>query len=184
MAVCKAAFEVLCVLAPFSHETLFLPERCLEDHELVAQVDSTMAGESKFLFRKNYGKYEFFKNPTVSPVSSARGGTRGPAVGTGISEERSGASLGLGAAGSGPGLLCNEAPSLRAHALPRRDSARAAGRGSAFSTGRGIRGAGSGLGAERSETQQNKSLRPKVADVTLCLSVGGRAGKLMSRRAD
>lgn len=39
-------------------------ERCLEDHELVAQVDSTMAGESKFLFRKNYGKYEFFKNPT------------------------------------------------------------------------------------------------------------------------
>ncbi|XP_045443131.1 growth factor receptor-bound protein 10 isoform X2 [Pipistrellus kuhlii] len=38
-------------------------ERCVEDHELVAQVDSTMAGESKFLFRKNYGKYEFFKNP-------------------------------------------------------------------------------------------------------------------------
>ncbi|XP_016053771.1 PREDICTED: growth factor receptor-bound protein 10 [Miniopterus natalensis] len=39
-------------------------ERCLEDHELVAKVDGTMAGESKFLFRKNYGKYEFFKNPT------------------------------------------------------------------------------------------------------------------------
>ncbi|XP_007528231.2 growth factor receptor-bound protein 10 isoform X2 [Erinaceus europaeus] len=38
-------------------------ERCLEDHELVAQVDSTMASESKFLFRKNYAKYEFFKNP-------------------------------------------------------------------------------------------------------------------------
>ncbi|XP_073891063.1 growth factor receptor-bound protein 10 isoform X2 [Macaca fascicularis] len=38
-------------------------ERCLEDHELVVQVESTMAGESKFLFRKNYAKYEFFKNP-------------------------------------------------------------------------------------------------------------------------
>ncbi|XP_074214689.1 growth factor receptor-bound protein 10 isoform X1 [Camelus bactrianus] len=39
-------------------------ERCLEDHELVAQVEGTMASESKFLFRKNYAKYEFFKNPT------------------------------------------------------------------------------------------------------------------------
>lgn len=73
VAGCRAAFRALRVRAPFSHKTLFLPERCLEDHELVAQVDSTMAGESKFLFRKNYGKYEFFKNPTVSPVSSARG---------------------------------------------------------------------------------------------------------------
>ncbi|XP_058534135.1 growth factor receptor-bound protein 10 isoform X2 [Ochotona princeps] len=39
-------------------------ERCLEDHEVVVQVESTMASESKFLFRKNYAKYEFFKNPT------------------------------------------------------------------------------------------------------------------------
>ncbi|XP_076975350.1 growth factor receptor-bound protein 10 isoform X2 [Tamandua tetradactyla] len=38
-------------------------ERCLEDHELVVQVENTMASESKFLFRKNYAKYEFFKNP-------------------------------------------------------------------------------------------------------------------------
>ncbi|KAM6178117.1 growth factor receptor-bound protein 10 isoform 2-T2 [Rhynchocyon petersi] len=38
-------------------------ERCLEDHELVVQVERTMASESKFLFRKNYAKYEFFKNP-------------------------------------------------------------------------------------------------------------------------
>ncbi|XP_035866275.1 growth factor receptor-bound protein 10 isoform X1 [Phyllostomus discolor] len=38
-------------------------ERCLEDHELVVQVQTTMASESKFLFRKNYAKYEFFKNP-------------------------------------------------------------------------------------------------------------------------
>ncbi|XP_073188813.1 growth factor receptor-bound protein 10 isoform X2 [Lepidochelys kempii] len=38
-------------------------ERCLEDHELVVQVEATMGSESKFLFRKNYAKYEFFKNP-------------------------------------------------------------------------------------------------------------------------
>ncbi|XP_007641792.1 growth factor receptor-bound protein 10 isoform X2 [Cricetulus griseus] len=38
-------------------------ERCLEDHEIVVQVESTMPNESKFLFRKNYAKYEFFKNP-------------------------------------------------------------------------------------------------------------------------
>ncbi|KAM4706104.1 growth factor receptor-bound protein 10 [Rhinophrynus dorsalis] len=38
-------------------------ERCLEDHEVVVQVHSMMSSESKFLFRKNYAKYEFFKNP-------------------------------------------------------------------------------------------------------------------------
>lgn len=41
-------------------------ERCLEDHELVVQVQTSMTSESKFLFRKNYAKYEFFKNPLVS----------------------------------------------------------------------------------------------------------------------
>ncbi|XP_051709122.1 growth factor receptor-bound protein 10 isoform X2 [Oryctolagus cuniculus] len=38
-------------------------ERCLEDHELVVQVEGTMGSEGKFLFRKNYAKYEFFRNP-------------------------------------------------------------------------------------------------------------------------
>ncbi|RXM97009.1 Growth factor receptor-bound protein 10 [Acipenser ruthenus] len=38
-------------------------DRSLEDHEHVVQVQSTMASESKFVFRKNYAKYEFFKNP-------------------------------------------------------------------------------------------------------------------------
>ncbi|XP_033620826.1 growth factor receptor-bound protein 10 isoform X2 [Fukomys damarensis] len=38
-------------------------ERYLEDHELVAQVEASMASESKLIFRKNYAKYEFFKNP-------------------------------------------------------------------------------------------------------------------------
>ncbi|KAJ7313390.1 hypothetical protein JRQ81_004714 [Phrynocephalus forsythii] len=45
------------------HHPLLGLERCLEDHELVAQVESMMGTESKFLFRKNYAKYEFFKNP-------------------------------------------------------------------------------------------------------------------------
>ncbi|XP_056376305.1 growth factor receptor-bound protein 10 isoform X4 [Hyla sarda] len=38
-------------------------ERCLEDHEVVWHIQSMMTSESKFLFRKNYAKYEFFKNP-------------------------------------------------------------------------------------------------------------------------
>ncbi|XP_035770649.1 growth factor receptor-bound protein 10-like [Neolamprologus brichardi] len=38
-------------------------ERCVEDHELVVQVQASMSGDSKFLFRKNYAKYEFFRNP-------------------------------------------------------------------------------------------------------------------------
>ncbi|XP_048808556.1 growth factor receptor-bound protein 14 [Lagopus muta] len=40
-------------------------ERAIEDHELVMEVQSSwgMEEESKFYFRKNYVKYEFFKNP-------------------------------------------------------------------------------------------------------------------------
>uniref|UniRef100_A0A3Q4M5C3 Growth factor receptor-bound protein 10a n=1 Tax=Neolamprologus brichardi TaxID=32507 RepID=A0A3Q4M5C3_NEOBR len=38
-------------------------DRCVEDHELVVQVQASMSGDSKFLFRKNYAKYEFFRNP-------------------------------------------------------------------------------------------------------------------------
>uniref|UniRef100_A0A8C9VU91 Growth factor receptor bound protein 10 n=1 Tax=Scleropages formosus TaxID=113540 RepID=A0A8C9VU91_SCLFO len=45
------------------HHPLLSLERCLEDHELVAQVQASMTSESKFLFRKNYAKYEFFRNP-------------------------------------------------------------------------------------------------------------------------
>uniref|UniRef100_A0A8C9TL57 Growth factor receptor bound protein 10 n=1 Tax=Scleropages formosus TaxID=113540 RepID=A0A8C9TL57_SCLFO len=48
------------------HHPLLSLERCLEDHELVAQVQASMTSESKFLFRKNYAKYEFFRNPLVS----------------------------------------------------------------------------------------------------------------------
>ncbi|XP_051949078.1 growth factor receptor-bound protein 10-like isoform X2 [Xyrauchen texanus] len=45
------------------HHSLLGLERCLEDHELVVQVQACMCPESKFLFRKNYAKYEFFRNP-------------------------------------------------------------------------------------------------------------------------
>ncbi|XP_062866656.1 growth factor receptor-bound protein 10-like [Trichomycterus rosablanca] len=45
------------------HHPLLGLERCLEDHELVVEVQACMSPESKFLFRKNYAKYEFFRNP-------------------------------------------------------------------------------------------------------------------------
>ncbi|XP_016289153.1 growth factor receptor-bound protein 14 isoform X3 [Monodelphis domestica] len=40
-------------------------ERTIEDHELVMEVQSNwgMEEENKLYFRKNYAKYEFFKNP-------------------------------------------------------------------------------------------------------------------------
>ncbi|XP_030644622.1 growth factor receptor-bound protein 10 [Chanos chanos] len=45
------------------HHPVLGLERCIEDHELVVQVQSSMSPESKFLFRKNYAKYEFFRSP-------------------------------------------------------------------------------------------------------------------------
>ncbi|XP_007232099.1 growth factor receptor-bound protein 10 isoform X1 [Astyanax mexicanus] len=45
------------------HHPVMGLERCLEDHELVVQVQASMTSESRFLFRKNYAKYEFFRNP-------------------------------------------------------------------------------------------------------------------------
>uniref|UniRef100_A0A8C2XK21 Growth factor receptor bound protein 10 n=1 Tax=Cyclopterus lumpus TaxID=8103 RepID=A0A8C2XK21_CYCLU len=45
------------------HHPLLGLERCLEDHELVVQVQASMTSDSRFLFRKNYAKYEFFRNP-------------------------------------------------------------------------------------------------------------------------
>ncbi|XP_076827092.1 growth factor receptor-bound protein 7 isoform X2 [Brachyhypopomus gauderio] len=46
------------------HPSLGL-ERCLEDHEVLLQVQSSWPqdGDTKLLFRKNYAKYEFFKKP-------------------------------------------------------------------------------------------------------------------------
>lgn len=50
-------------------ETFFI-ERTVEDHELVTEVLSNwgMEEENKLYFRKNYAKYEFFKNPMVSEI--------------------------------------------------------------------------------------------------------------------
>lgn len=54
----------------------FFTERTIEDHELVIEVLSNwgMEEENKLYFRKNYAKYEFFKNPMVSeiPINSYR----------------------------------------------------------------------------------------------------------------
>lgn len=48
---------------------VFFTGRTIEDHELVMEVQSNwvMEEENKLYFRKNYAKYEFFKNPLVSP---------------------------------------------------------------------------------------------------------------------
>uniref|UniRef100_A0A8C4E0X1 Growth factor receptor bound protein 7 n=1 Tax=Dicentrarchus labrax TaxID=13489 RepID=A0A8C4E0X1_DICLA len=42
-------------------------ERCLEDHEVVLQVQATwsLKGDTRLVFRKNYAKYEFFRKPTL-----------------------------------------------------------------------------------------------------------------------
>ncbi|XP_057691311.1 growth factor receptor-bound protein 10-like isoform X5 [Corythoichthys intestinalis] len=45
------------------HHPLLGLERCLEDHELVVQVQASMSSDARFLFRKNYAKYEFFRTP-------------------------------------------------------------------------------------------------------------------------
>lgn len=42
-------------------------ERCLEDHEVVLEVQATwsLKGDTRFMFCKNYAKYEFFRKPMV-----------------------------------------------------------------------------------------------------------------------
>ncbi|CAJ1081443.1 growth factor receptor-bound protein 7 [Xyrichtys novacula] len=48
------------------HPTLGL-ERCLEDHEVVLEVQATwsLKGDTRFVFCKNYAKYEFFRKPML-----------------------------------------------------------------------------------------------------------------------
>ncbi|XP_028332126.1 growth factor receptor-bound protein 7 [Gouania willdenowi] len=48
------------------HPSLGL-ERCLEDHEVVLEVQGTwsLKGDTRFMFCKNYAKYEFFRKPTL-----------------------------------------------------------------------------------------------------------------------
>lgn len=44
------------------------PERGLEDHESVVEVQAAwpIGGDSRFVFRKNFAKYELFKSTSVS----------------------------------------------------------------------------------------------------------------------
>ncbi|XP_051969818.1 growth factor receptor-bound protein 7-like isoform X1 [Xyrauchen texanus] len=53
--------------ALIEHHSALGLERCLEDHELVVQVQSSwpVEGDTKLIFRKNYAKYEFFKKPVL-----------------------------------------------------------------------------------------------------------------------
>lgn len=46
---------------------LLFSERCLEDHEVVLEVQTTwsLKGDTRFVFCKNYAKYEFFRKPMV-----------------------------------------------------------------------------------------------------------------------
>lgn len=46
---------------------VFSSERCLEDHEVVLEVQATwsLKGDTRFVFCKNYAKYEFFRKPMV-----------------------------------------------------------------------------------------------------------------------
>ncbi|XP_020506174.2 growth factor receptor-bound protein 7 [Labrus bergylta] len=48
------------------HPTLGL-ERCLEDHEVVREVQATwsLKGDTRLVFCKNYAKYEFFRKPML-----------------------------------------------------------------------------------------------------------------------
>uniref|UniRef100_A0A8C4W020 Growth factor receptor bound protein 7 n=1 Tax=Gopherus evgoodei TaxID=1825980 RepID=A0A8C4W020_9SAUR len=51
------------------HQHLVLgEERCLEDHESVVEVQATwpIGGDSRFVFRKNFAKYELFKSSPQS----------------------------------------------------------------------------------------------------------------------
>uniref|UniRef100_A0A8C8A3P1 Growth factor receptor bound protein 7 n=1 Tax=Oryzias sinensis TaxID=183150 RepID=A0A8C8A3P1_9TELE len=53
--------------ALFEHHPALALERCLEDHEVVLEVQATwsLKGDTRLTFCKNYAKYEFFRNPTL-----------------------------------------------------------------------------------------------------------------------
>lgn len=47
-------------------------ERCLEDHEVVLEVQGTwsLKGDTRLMFCKNYAKYEFFRKPMVRSLQA------------------------------------------------------------------------------------------------------------------
>ncbi|KAF7248077.1 Growth factor receptor-bound protein 14, partial [Varanus komodoensis] len=51
----------------FEHLTCLRLERIIEDHEMVVEIQSKWGIDegNRFYFRKNYAKYEFFKNPEI-----------------------------------------------------------------------------------------------------------------------
>lgn len=61
------------------------PERILEDHESVVEVQAAwpIGGDSRFVFRKNFAKYELFKSSPVSVCVCAGRGSGGRTLGNG-----------------------------------------------------------------------------------------------------
>ena len=57
-----------CLLSPDPCFLPLTPERGLEDHESVVEVQAAwpIGGDSRFVFRKNFAKYELFKSSPVS----------------------------------------------------------------------------------------------------------------------
>lgn len=73
--MCVCVYMYICLSVNILVETFFT-ERTIEDHELVIEVLSNwgIEEENKLYFRKNYAKYEFFKNPMVSEIPINRYG--------------------------------------------------------------------------------------------------------------
>lgn len=65
-----------CIYSPETTRHVFQPaymsstERCLEDHEVVLEVQASwsLKSDTRFVFCKNYAKYEFFRKPMVSSL--------------------------------------------------------------------------------------------------------------------
>lgn len=57
----------LCMYCMVFKWRLLFTERCLEDHEVVLEVQATwsLKSDTRFVFCKNYAKYEFFRKPMV-----------------------------------------------------------------------------------------------------------------------
>jgi len=88
------------------------PERCLEDHEVLLEVQSTwsLKGDTRFAFCKNYAKYEFFRKPTVSLTGQSEASVMLLPLGVkrfnSEQEAPPGSSRGLRAHLGASGLLC------------------------------------------------------------------------------
>lgn len=70
------------IYSPRTPSPLLIPERGLEDHESVVEVQASwpVGGDSRFVFRKHFAKYELFKSSAVSVCWQAQGNLCPPAT--------------------------------------------------------------------------------------------------------